>query len=217
MRKLPFILAMFILPCMACKHDSFKPTSNITDVPDPTGPAITLSNFPLTIGNMWVYDNGDTMRAVSDSTINGVAVTRLVVSNSGHQASFYCANKADGFYIVASNMKYDFNYLTCPLSGILNVTDTLQVPAPSVLYAKYPIDTATQWNPHNPGWVNAQKQWMGYYVVTTPAGTFNCVALNSGGLIEYYSSKGLVKTKEIIECITGPCPPLTEKLIYVNF
>ena len=63
----------------------------------------------------------------------------------------------------------------------------------------------------------ATKQWLGYFTVTTPAGKFNCAAISSGGMIEYYSNKGLVKSTEIVECFIPPCPDPSEKLIYVNF
>ncbi len=69
---LPFIL---LACCLACKKSHTN--SNVhypvgPTYPDTAGTAVRIDSFPLKVGNMWVYDNEDTLRAVSDTVINGM-------------------------------------------------------------------------------------------------------------------------------------------------
>ena len=217
MKHILTILLFLATICLGCKPGKDTQVSKNTTQTDIPGPVISLSNFPLTVGNMWVYDNGDTLRAVADTTIGRITATKLVKKNGTYTAAIYCANLADGMHIIGSNWKYGFEELTGPLFAGYEAADTIEYPAPSILMMKLPVNTGLSWEANVPGFEHFQRQWLGYVTVTTPAGTFNCVKMNTANENEYYSNKGLVQTIEATECLVAPCPVFTIKLVYVNF
>jgi hypothetical protein len=215
MKKPHLIILILIVFGLSCTKKS-KVTSNGAPQ-DPPGPAIQLSSYPLNVGNMWVYDNGDTIRAVADTTIGGMNATKMVKTNKRYSAIFFCANTEDGFYVVASNWTHALEGFTCPIDAGSGGGPDILLATPPVLFAKYPIDTANAWDAHVPGYNHFMRQWNGYFTVSTRAGKFNCARMSTGMYTEYYSSKGLVQTVEYDQCDIAPCPVIVTKLIYVNF
>ena len=189
------------------------------DIP---GPAIQLNSFPLTVGHMWVYDNGDTIRVVKDTTIGGIDAFKITKTNSGHTGRIYYANMSDGLHLLATSWPNAYSAgITAPLYPDVATKDSLLYPDSSFLALKLPAAIANSWVPVFTATSSfmVQKTWDSYVKVTTKAGTFNCVKLKSNGgyYTEYYSDKGLIKVAEEVNCFTSPCPPLYTYLVYVNF
>lgn len=212
MKKIAYLIFLLI---SACTHDKKSATIDKND-DDKAGPVIQPGAYPLATGHMWIYDNGDTIKAVSDTTINGIYATKLVKTNGNYKAAVYCANMTEGLCIVATNWKRFFNTFTYPYSPEDTISSTLIIPDAPILMEQLPVDNSS-WTVQVPTYVNYHRQWMGYVTTTTPAGTFDCVKLRTDAHYEYYSSKGLVKTEDIITCITAPCPLPKTKLVYINF
>ena len=211
------ISVFLAVACLGCKPGKDTQVSKTTSPTDTPGPVISLNSFPLTVGNMWVYDNGDTIRAVTDTTIGGITATKLVKRNGNYTAAIYCANQADGMHVLGSNWKFGFEELTGPLYSGSEAGDTVQYPNPSILMIKLPVAITNSWDVHIAGYEHFRRQWVSYVTVTTPAGTFKCVKMTTPDLNEYYSDKGLVQTVGITECLVAPCPVFVTKLVYVNF
>ncbi len=196
---------------------STDPNGYETDVP---GPAVQLNSFPLIVGHMWVYDNGDTIRVVKDTTIGGMAAFKVTKTNSGFIGNMYYANLSDGLHLLATNWTFAYSFgLTGPISPDFGLRDSLLYPDATFLELKFPATLGTSWEPvfTTTSSYRIMKQWDKYVKVTTKAGTFNCIKLESNYLTEYWSEKGLIKVAETVECLVGPCPPLYTHLVYVNF
>ena len=181
------------------------------DKPVATPKAITLSTFPLAVGNMWVYDNSDTVRVVADTTINGVDARKVVTSNSAASFVAYYSCTADGLYLLGGNSSvHTFEGATG------NFPDTMQFFFTPLKLTSFPSVVGKSWLSDD--YYTASRKWTGFVTVTTAAGTFDCISMSStGGITEFYSAKGLVATQEDVECFAAPCPSLKATLIYVNF
>lgn len=217
MNKIIIIAIAFFIGLGACTRDKEIKLDTPADA-DKAGPEIRMDSFPISVGHIWAYDNGDTVRAVKDTSINGVRAVKMVKTNGQYSAAVYYANLSDGLHIVATNWKPFFKEITYPFTQSDTVSSRLIIPDEPVLVAKLPIVAANHWSITIPaGSVNQTRQWMGFVTVTTTAGTFDCAKLYTGTCYEYYSSKGIVQTADIINCITTPCPQPKVKLVYMNF
>lgn len=188
-------------------------SSNKTDITETAGPVIQLSSFPLKVGNMWAYENEDTVRIVSDSIINGIRALKVLKTNHSFVEVSYFANQPDGFYQLGTTSEY---HAFENASGFIpnNSTNFLSTP---VLLAKFPVDTSNRWNSNDLSYKNDFGQWKKYVTIATKAGKFDCIMLTRNRMIEYYSVKGLVRTIEQVDCIMAPCPGISTNLVYVNF
>lgn len=190
------------------------PVTNDTPVDIP-GPEIQLHNFPLNQGNMWVYDNGDTIRVISDTTINGEKAKKLTKNNSNYSFDFYCTNRHDGLYMLAATSITAFSSLCLPPTD--NNT-ALQVLSTPVQLTKLPVIIADNWTANIPNRNNTTRGWEKYATVICRADSFNCLKTRlSDNIDEYYYEKGIAQFVIQPLCISAPCPPTVIKLLYVNF
>lgn len=209
------LLLTLLVVFAACRHKDTSTDTVVTTTADVPGPPIALGEYPLAVGHMWVYDSGDTIRAVADTVINGMTVTKLTKTNTHYTHTVFCVNKPDGLYMVAANFANAFLSLMNPAYDV--PLDTLKIPDTAVRFTRLPVNIGAIWEAHIPNMRNSERMWIGFVTTTTLAGKFNCVKLNAGYCDEYYSEKGLVKQVDHIECFVGPCPEMSTKLVYVNF
>ncbi len=164
---------------------------------------------------MWVYDNGDTLRVITDTIINGMTAEKLVKTNRASVEISYYANQPTGLYLLGTNARpYS---LENPYGGF--GTEALTIFSTPMLLVKYPVIFNDEWSTNEPGAPYSRRSWVSFVSITNSIGTFNCAKLNSvdGHAIEYYSDKGLIRAINQPECFTTPCPPIVTNLIYVNF
>jgi hypothetical protein len=217
MTRLYLIAAVLLFSMLACKKSKQPGTPATTAFKDTSGSFVQVDSFPLTIGNMWVYDNGDTIRAVADTMIGGARAVKLVKSNAGFTVAVYCANRTGGCYIVASKVRNAFiGFTVCPFST--SSDSVLVVPDTATLLAKLPVDTSASWEAHVPEYPTFTRRWTSYVTVHNAAGTFDCIK-NTGDFTyaDYFSRKGIVRYYIQPICFMGPCPPFVTNLVYVNF
>lgn len=213
--KLLCLLWSLLLFSPACKKKRTTLAGNngpLTEVP---GPAIQLDHFPLKTGNMWVYDNGDTLRVTMDTMINGMAAQKLERRNRTNATISYYANNPDGLYLLGTNARpYS---LLVPNGGFSY--EPMTIFSAPMLIARYPVSFNNEWNTNEPNAPYARRKWMNYVSITNAAGTFNSAKLSTvgGNLTEYYSDKGLVRVILQPQCFAAPCPPMVANLVYVNF
>ncbi len=215
---LVFLFSILLLP--GCEKNHQAPgngkstNTNNTDNTQTTGPVIQLSSFPLKVGNVWAYENEDTIMVVSDTIINGIQAIKVLKTNHGHAEVSYYANQPDGLYQLGTTADYhDFENAL----GMTIPNATVKFFTTPILIAKFPVDTTTRWNSYDPSYKNDSGQWSEYVTITNKAGKFDCIALTRNRVTEYYSVKGLVRITEQVDCIMAPCPGITTNLVYVNF
>ncbi len=211
MRKAFLIPILWLSLLTACKPDKI----DTAETDEKAGPQITPGDYPMQTGHIWVYDNGDTIKAMGDTTINGISTRKMVKKNGTNSATAYYANLSGGWCLVASTSTAMFNIFTDP-SETTDTAHTLHIPDQPAAMNKQPV-TTLDWQVNIPGVTSYTRRWVGYYTIKTPAGTFDCVKLSTGTAFEYYSTKGIVRTDRVVTCVTSPCPTLKAQLIYVNF
>lgn len=191
---------------------------------------------------------------LSDTTINGIPSAKISQLDSNydgttHFAFSYYANKLDGFYGMAVEnsgslfflrsteleSKSQFSLLATfgnKLTGI----DTVFVPDTPLYLLKFPSTTNDIWASHEYGIPNLiKRKWIGNAIITTSAGTFNCMKLQvisdqdnnnqpdsaSVTIYQYFSTKGLIQEErhDSINFGNGNVGKLNQitKLIQVNF
>ena len=208
------LLASVLFFTAACHRKNSDSTSLGEGVSVKPCPAIDPGAFPLVAGHMWVYFGGDTLLVEGDTTINGMTATRITKKNLHFTHAMYCANRADGLYMIAATNMRDFGSLVV---SAIDSPGALIVPDKPVQVTKLPIVQDTSWLENIPEEKNATGQWSGYYTVTTPYGTHNCAKLKGQGE-DYYSAKGIVLEVDIVQCFVAPCPPIVGTyLVYTNF
>ena len=211
MRKAYILLLGTLLAC-ACtnRHGGDQITTTSDETP---GPVVQLHSFPLLVGHVWVYDNGDTLQAVSDTVINGSTAVKMVKINGTATEVSYYTNTSAGFYQAGTNSLY--HALENPMGFIIDSPKFFSEP---ILLAQFPADTGVSWSSHDPAYEYYSRKWASYVTISAKAGKFNCIELiSNSGAIEYYSDKGLVRVKTTVECFVAPCPTPTTTLVWTNF
>ncbi len=183
-------------------------------VNDTLGPVIQLDSFPLKVGNMWVYDNGDTIRAVSDTIINGNHAVRVIRNNDVQSVIMYFANMPGGFYQISGYSRFP-GFAYSSVMSLNSTDDSLILYQTPAYLANFAADTDVLWNSFK---TYGNRHWMKYVQVTTPLGVINCKKMFTEYGYEYYSDKGIVKVLAPLPvALKGGNNLAYTTLVYVNF
>ncbi len=195
---------------------------------------------------------------ISDTLINSVHVSKVAQLDSNYSGTktfgyTYYANKADGFYGVAyagnsssfnlKNIGLKFKIRSALFGSFGNGVkggDSLYIPDTSLHLMKFPVCIGNLWCSYEYGNSDYYRKWIGFELVTTPAGSFQCVKLqlfhdgdhngqpddNFPFVYQYFSTKGLVQetmqeslifNSMTTEHVTTGYLTKTTKLVQVNF
>jgi hypothetical protein len=241
MKPLYFILIFFVAMIVSCKKSDTEQYDPALSIPAdvPAGQFI-LDSFPLQVGHQWTYlvqtqrsrgsSNAVTSSFVTVSVagavdIDSVHLFKITLDQPGMPAPFLnptavsYANSSTALY---ANMK----------DGLQRwlLADTAYIPDSSVFVVPR---GDTSWVDSS-GYIVSQHNFNGYYQVTVPAGTFNCITFTTSRTLyysawgdytckQYFSDKGLVQ--QVIAYTESPNGPgigptyVTEwtRLVSANF
>ena len=220
-------LCLLVYVLTSCKKIHSDAANNQITLPAVIpGQPLSLDSIPLHTGNSWVYKMtsqtttytynttfsntppdsslsnpafGDiTFEATGNTVVNGFSLACIKATSTG--SLFFAPNTDTGYYSNLGDGLHRLSNLTTVDSSTINNIENLIL--------KLPVVLNTPWGDSK---VNAQ--WLGYFKVTTPAGTFNCVKLETTiyeqddrlYITQYYSSKGLVA--EMNRSLPNATPP----------
>jgi hypothetical protein len=209
-------LAFSALLIASCHKGPRELTSTVKQYPSfSSGPQIPVTTFPLTVGNMWVYDNKDTVTAVADTLIGSIQAVKMIRSNGHIREISYYASTTEGLFHLGSNCLYANAIVTAEQFP----SDTMRFHNTPVQLVKYNCALNIDWPSHDSNSQTPYRKWTDYISIISGNITRNCVKMNteSSYVTEYYSDRGLEMTWFAPVCFDAPCNPRFTRLVYTNF